>query len=61
MRKIKQELSKEKSGNFCFHGVRSGHKIGAIEKCDKVSICVLQDEGKNEGEWFNRIKSVKES
>lgn len=48
----------EESGNFCFHGARSGHKIDAIEKCDKVSICVMQDEGKSEGEWFNRVKSV---
>lgn len=48
----------EETESFCFHGAKSGHKIDAIEKCDKVSICILQDEGKNEGEWFNRVKSV---
>lgn len=48
----------EKNGNFYFHCAKSGHKIDAMEKCDKVSICVLQDDGKNEGEWFNRVKSV---
>ncbi len=48
----------EKTGNFYFHCAKSGHKIDAMEKCDKVSICVLQDDGKNEGEWFNRVKSV---
>lgn len=48
----------EKTGNFCFHGAKSGHKIDAIEKCDKVSLCVLQEEPKNDGECFFRVKSV---
>ena len=46
------------SGNIYFHGGKSGHKIDAIRKCDKVSFCVYDEGYRREGEWALNIRSV---
>lgn len=46
------------SGSLFFHGGKQGHKIDAIEKCDKVSFCVYDQGYRREGEWALNIKSV---
>lgn len=46
------------SGHIFFHGAKSGHKLDAIERCDKVSLCVFDDGFKKNGEWALNIKSV---
>ncbi len=48
----------EKDGKIYFHGAREGHKIDAISKCDKVSLCVYDKGYRKEGEWALNIKSV---
>ena len=35
----------EENGHLYFHGAKEGHKIDAIEKCDKVSFCVHEKRG----------------
>ena len=34
----------EEDGHIYFHGARAGHKIDAVQRCDKVSYCVY-DQG----------------
>lgn len=46
------------SGNIYFHGAREGHKIDALEKCEKVSYCVMDQGFRKDGEWALNIKSV---
>ena len=48
----------EKDGKLYFHGAKSGHKLEAIKKYDKVSFCVHDSGYCNEGEWALNIKSV---
>ena len=48
----------EKSGKIYFHGAKAGHKIDAIQKCDKVSYCVYDEGYRKEGEWALNIRSV---
>ena len=48
----------EENGHLYFHGAKEGHKIDAIEKCDKVSFCVHDEGYRKEGEWALNIKSV---
>ena len=48
----------EENGHLYFHGAKEGHKIDAIEKCDKVSFCVHDKGYRKEGEWALNIKSV---
>lgn len=46
-------------GKIYFHGAKVGHKQDAIKACDKVSFCVMDDEGyRKEGEWALNIRSV---
>ena len=47
-------------GNGCvyFHSGKSGHKVDAINNCDKVSFCVYNSGYRNEGDWALNIKSV---
>lgn len=48
----------EENGRICFHGAKSGHKIDAIRRSDKATLCVM-DEGTSEnGSWMLRFKSV---
>jgi nitroimidazol reductase NimA-like FMN-containing flavoprotein (pyridoxamine 5'-phosphate oxidase superfamily) len=43
---------------FYFHGAREGHKIDAITRNPKASLCVLDEGVKNEGEWWWCFNSV---
>lgn len=48
----------EETGKIYFHGAGEGHKIDAIRKCDKASLCVYDKGFRREGEWALNIKSV---
>lgn len=48
----------EESGNIYFHGGKSGHKIEAMRKDDRVSFCVYDQGYRREGEWALNIRSV---
>lgn len=48
----------EEDGKIYFHGAKSGHKIDAIKKYDKVSFCVFDQGYRREGEWALNICSV---
>ncbi len=48
----------EVDGKLHFHGAKSGHKLDAIKKYDKVSFCVYDSGYRNEGEWALNIKCV---
>lgn len=48
----------EEDGRIYFHGGKSGHKVDAMRRCDKVSFCVM-DEGRHvNDEWFLTFRSV---
>ena len=45
-------------GHIYFHSGRSGHKIDALKRCDKVSYCVY-DGGQPSGiDWALKVRSV---
>lgn len=46
------------NGNIFFHCAKSGHKLDAIEKCDKVSICVVQQDDVVQEKFTTYYKSV---
>jgi nitroimidazol reductase NimA-like FMN-containing flavoprotein (pyridoxamine 5'-phosphate oxidase superfamily) len=48
----------EDDGCIYFHGAKAGHKMDAIRKHDKVSICVYDKGYIKEGDWALNIKSV---
>ncbi|MBQ7167600.1 MAG: pyridoxamine 5'-phosphate oxidase family protein, partial [Treponema sp.] len=48
----------EDDGKIYFHCAKEGHKIDAIEKCDKASFCVMDQGFKKEGDWALNITSV---
>ena len=48
----------EEDGCLYFHGAKTGHKIDAISKCDKVSYCVMDEGFRKEGDWALNIRSV---
>jgi len=48
----------EEDGKIYFHGGFKGHKIDAMKRCDKVSLCVYDQGYRREGEWALNIKSV---
>ena len=48
----------EEDGKLYFHGGMKGHRIDAVERCDKVSFCVYDEGYKKEGEWALNINSV---
>ena len=48
----------EEDGHIYFHGGKSGHKIDALQSCDKVSFCVLGEGTQREGDWSLDFKSV---
>ena len=48
----------EADGKIYFHGAKSGHKIDAIQRCDKASFCVYDRGFRREGERALNIKSV---
>lgn len=51
-------LYDESDGRIYFHGAGEGHKIDAIERCDKVSFCVLGNGVSKHGDWALHITSV---
>ncbi len=46
------------NGKIYFHCAGEGHKIDAINACDKVSFCVYRQEEKPAGDWAYYVKSV---
>ncbi len=48
----------EENGHIYFHGGKVGHRVDAIKKHDKVSLCVYDSGYRKEGEWALNIKSV---
>lgn len=45
-------------GNIYFHCGRVGHRLDALENCNKVCFCVYDNGTKNGNEWALTIKSV---
>ena len=41
-----------------FHCATTGHKLDAIQACDKASFCVLSDGVPEEGSWWYHFDSV---
>ena len=48
----------EADGKLYFHCAKEGHKLDAIERCDKVSYCVYDKGFRKDGEWALNINSV---
>ncbi|MBO6055267.1 MAG: pyridoxamine 5'-phosphate oxidase family protein [Oscillospiraceae bacterium] len=48
----------EEDGRIYFHGGRTGHKIDAIRRCNKVSFCVYDQGFRRDGDWALNIRSV---
>ena len=45
-------------GKLYFHCARKGHKIDAIDKHDKVSYCVMDEEVKLDDNWWYTFRNV---
>lgn len=45
-------------GKLYFHGAKTGHKIDAIRKSDKVSYCVYDAGYRKDGEWALNVNSI---
>ena len=48
----------EENGKLYFHCAKTGHKLDAVRKHDKVSYCVMDDGFRKEGDWALNIRSV---
>ncbi len=48
----------EEDGIIYFHCGKSGHRLDALQKCNKVSFCVYDAGYREEGEWALKVKSV---
>ncbi len=48
----------EENGHIYFHSGKQGHKIDAINSCDKVSFCVYDQGYREKGDWALNIRSV---
>ncbi|MBQ3010580.1 MAG: pyridoxamine 5'-phosphate oxidase family protein [Oscillospiraceae bacterium] len=48
----------KEDGKLYFHSGKSGHKIDAIKRHDKVSFCVYDSGTHKEGDWALTFKSV---
>lgn len=48
----------EENGKLYFHCGKTGHKIDAIKKHDKVSFCVCDQGCRKDGDWALTIRSV---
>ena len=48
----------EENGRLYFHCAKTGHKLDAVRKHDKVSFCVYDEGYRKEGDWALNIKSV---
>lgn len=45
-------------GCIYFHCGRSGHRLDAIQRSDRVSFCVTEQGVREAGEWAYRVRSV---
>lgn len=45
-------------GKIYMHGAMQGHKIDAIKNCNKVSLCIVNDDTVIEEKYTNKYKSV---
>ena len=45
-------------GHIYFHCGKTGHKLDALKRCDKVSYCVYDQGYRREGEWALNFRSV---
>lgn len=48
----------EEDGCLYFHSGPKGHKIDAMQACDKASFCLYDEGFRKPGEWALNIKSV---
>ena len=48
----------EEDGKLYFHSGKSGHRIDAMKRHDKVSYCVYDDGRHLEGNWYLTFRSV---
>ena len=48
----------EEDGKIYFHCGKSGHRLDALKKDNRVSFCAYDEGYKNPGEWALNIKSV---
>lgn len=48
----------EDDGHIYFHGSKSGHKVEAIARDNKVSFCVHNQGFRKDGEWTYNVDSV---
>ena len=48
----------EENGRLYFHCAKTGHKLDAVRKHDKVSFCVYDEGYRKEGDWALNIRSV---
>ncbi len=48
----------ETDGCLYFHCAKAGHKIDAMQACDKASFCIMDQGFRREGEWALNIQSV---
>ena len=51
-------LYSEEDNRLYFHCAREGHKLDAVNACDKVSYCVMDSGYRKDGEWALNINSV---
>ncbi len=48
----------EEDSRIYVHGGQTGHKIDAMRRCDKVSLCVYDAGVRKEGDWALSFRSV---
>ncbi|MBQ7923435.1 MAG: pyridoxamine 5'-phosphate oxidase family protein [Clostridia bacterium] len=48
----------DEDGKIYFHSGKGGHRLDALEKCDKVSFCTYDKGYRNTGDWALVVKSV---
>ncbi|MBR1731651.1 MAG: pyridoxamine 5'-phosphate oxidase family protein [Ruminococcus sp.] len=48
----------DEDGKIYFHSGKKGHKIDALNSCDKASFCVYDEGYRKDGDWALNIKSV---
>lgn len=48
----------EEDGKIYFHCGKSGYRLDALQKCNKVSFCVYDAGYREEGKWALKVKSI---
>ena len=48
----------EEDGKIYFHCGKSGHRLDALRKCQKVSFCTYDSRYREDGDWALHVKSV---